>query len=154
MKWGVRRSEAELARSASAPRPRLSEDARTTEKLHAKIQTKGTGSLSNQEMRQYLERMDLERRFQQSISSPSPQQQAAIDRGVNSAKKVLKVGKTIEETRKFLNTPTGQAVKTGVMTAAAAAAAYVTGGAAPAAAAGVNIVLRNRNQNHYTNVGN
>jgi len=145
MKWGVRRSDAELARAASAPKPRLSEDARRTEQLHTKIQTKGTGSLSNQEMRQYLERMDLERRFQQtmgSISQPGGSQKHVVDRGHDQVKKILSYGETYEKVRKFLETPTGQAVKTGVKTAAAAGFAYATGGAGPAAAAGAGVIVR------------
>jgi 2'-5' RNA ligase len=146
MRWGVRRSDAELASAPSGPKPRLSEDARNASKLHDKIQTKGTGSLSNQEMRQYLERMDLERRFQQSITSPSPQQQAIIDRGHNQVKKMLAIGNTIEKTRKFLETPTGEHVKTGLKTAAAATFGYFTGGVGPAAAAGAGVVVRRMTQ--------
>jgi RimJ/RimL family protein N-acetyltransferase/2'-5' RNA ligase len=142
MKWGVRRSDAELASAPSGPKPRLSDDAKVVEKLHGKIETSGTSSLSNQEMRQYLERMDLERRFQQSITSPSPRDQAIIDRGHNQVKRILAIGNTIEKTRKFLETPTGEAVKTGVKTAAAAGFGYFTGGAGPAAAAGAGVIVR------------
>ncbi|QEQ93871.1 hypothetical protein SEA_KARDASHIAN_6 [Streptomyces phage Kardashian] len=144
MKWGVRRSDAELARAAGAPKPRLSEDAKKTEQLHNKIQSKGTGSLSNQEMRQYLERMDLERRFQQTMGpiSQGGNQKNVVDRGHDQVKKILSYGETYEKARKFLETPTGQMVKTGVKTAAAAGFAYATGGAGPAAAAGAGVIVR------------
>lgn len=150
MKWGVRRSEAELARS-SGTKPRVSEDVKSVRKTQEKINKGGTQTLSNQELRSYLERMDLERRFSQTVGNIH--KQGAVDRGHNQAKKILAYGETIEKARKFLETPTGQAVKTGVMGAAAAAAAYATGGASAAAGAGASIVVR-RAANHYTNVGN
>jgi hypothetical protein len=150
MKWGVRRSEAELARS-SGTKPRVSEDVKSVRKTQEKINKGGTQTLSNQELRSYLERMDLERRFNQTVGDIS--KQSVADRGQKQAEKLLKYGQTVEKARKFLETPTGQAVKTGVMGAAAAAAAYATGGASAAAGAGASLVVR-RAANHYSNVGN
>jgi len=151
MKWGVRRSDAELARSRPAsgesPRVRLSEDARRTRDLHRKIQTKGTGTLSNQEMRQYLERMDLERRYSQLAgTNRSDSDKSALDRGHEQVKKYLAYGNTYENVRKFIESPTGQAVKTGVQSAVAAGFAYFTGGAGPAAAAGASVIVRRATQ--------
>jgi len=140
MKWGVRRSDAQLASARSAPKPQLSEDARNVSKLNAKIQTKGTGSLSNQEMRQFLERMDLEQRYSRMMSEPPSKSQ--MERGHEQVKKYLKYAKTYDEVKKFMETPTGQMIKTGVKTAAAAGFAYATGGAGPAAAAGAGVIVR------------
>ena len=140
MKWGVRRSDAQLARAKSSPRPQLSEDAKNVNRLHEKIETKGTGSLSNQEMRQFLERMNLERQYSQMMSSPPGK--SAADRGHEQVKKILAYGQTYENVRKFMQTPTGQAVKTGMKAAAAAGFGYATGGAGPAAAAGAGVVVR------------
>lgn len=143
MKWGVRRSDAELSRSRpSSSGPRLSEDARNAERVHQKIATRGTGSLSNQELRSYLERMDLERRYYSTMSDP--RQQAVLDRGHQQAKKLLAYGETIEKARKFMDSPTGKYIKTGLKVGAAAAAAYATGGTSAAAGAGASVVLRNR----------
>jgi len=142
MKWGVRRSDAQLAAAPAARAPRMSEDARTATKLQDKADFKGTGTLSNQEMRQLLERMDLERRYDQAISSPSGKN--PIDAGHDQVKKILAMGQTYEKARKFMETPTGKAVKTGVKAAAAAGFAYATGGAGPAAAAaGTSLIRRN-----------
>lgn len=140
MKWGVRRSDAQLERAQSAPKPTLSEDAKTANKLYKKIETKGTGSLSNQEMRQFLERMDLENRYSRTMSEP--QGKSAADRGHEQVKKYLAYGQTYENVRRFLETDTGKMVKTGMKTAAAAAAAYATGGTGPAAAAGAGVIVR------------
>lgn len=56
MKWGVRRANP----SASTP---SSSDAKSAEATKAKIKSGGTKSLSNQELRSYLERVDLEKRY-------------------------------------------------------------------------------------------
>lgn len=143
MKWGVRRSDAQLA-AAPTRAPRMSEDARTATRLQDKADFKGTGTLSNHEMRQLLERMDLERRYDQAIGTPSGGSNP-IDRGHDQVKKILAYGQTYEKARKFMETPTGKAVKTGVKAAAAAGFAYATGGAGPAAAAaGTSLIRRNQ----------
>ncbi len=144
MKWGVRRSDAQLAKARSAPKPTLSDDAKRANRLYDKIETKGTGSLSNQEMRQFLERMNLERQYSQMMYSPPGK--SAADRGHDQVKKILSYGQTYENVRKFLQTPTGQAVKTGMKAAAAAGFGYATGGAGPAAAAGTGVLVRRMTQ--------
>lgn len=140
MKWGVRRSEAQLARSKNSPKPQLSEDAKTVNRLHGKIETKGTGSLSNQEMRQFLERMDLESRYARMTSEPPGK--SRMDRGHDQVKKYLGMANTYAEVRRFLKTPAGQGIATGLKTAAAAGFGYATGGAGPAAAAGAGVLVR------------
>jgi len=154
MKWGVRRSEAELSRArdgkppAEKPRPPASKDFEAVAKLNQKIKEGGTRSLSNQELRQYLERVELERRYQtvMAASVPHPnsggQKKSALEKGHDATRTILKYGKTINDARKFLNTPTGRAVKTGLSTAAAATAAYLTGGTSAAVAAGGSTLLR------------
>lgn len=144
MKWGVRRSDAQLAKAKSALKPTLSDDAKRANRLYDKIETKGTGSLSNQEMRQFLERMNLERQYSQMMSSPPGK--SAADRGHDQVKKYLAYGQTYENVRKFLETPTGKAVKTGFKTAAAAGFGYATGGTGPAAAAGAGVLVRRMTQ--------
>jgi 2'-5' RNA ligase len=150
MRWGVRRSDAPSSRGTSTPRPTLSEDAKTANRLHDKIATKGTGSLSNQEMRQFLERMDLERRYSQTMSSPPGK--SVADRGHEQVKKYLAYGQTYENVRKFLDTDTGKAIKTGLKVAATAGAAYATGGSSAAARVGTGLAVRSA-ANHFTNVG-
>lgn len=140
MKWGVRRSDAQLARAQAAPKPTLSVDAKKANLLYDKIETKGTGSLSNQEMRQFLERMDLESRYSRMMSEPPGK--SRVDAGHEKVKKLLAIGDTIERARKFLQTDTGKIVKTGMQTAAAAGFGYATAGAGPAAAAGAGVLVR------------
>lgn len=154
MKWGVRRSEAELARArgenppVEKPRPPASKDFEAVVKLNQKIKEGGTRSLSNQELRQYLERIELERRYQMAMAASIPhsnsggQKKSALEKGHDTTRTILKYGKTVDDVRKFLNTPTGKAVKTGLSTAAAATAAYLTGGTSAAVAAGGSTLLR------------
>lgn len=144
MKWGVRRTDAQISSAKAAPRPQLSDDAKTANRLNTKIQNKGTGSLSNQEMRQFLERMNLERQYSQMMASPPSR--TAADRGHDQVKKYLAYGQTYAKARQFLESPAGQSLKTGMKTAAAAGFAYATGGTGPAAAAGAGVLVRRMTQ--------
>lgn len=62
MKWGVRRSKAQLARiSGKASRKNWSEDAKTTRELS----TKKSSQMSNAELRKLNERKQLENQYKQ-----------------------------------------------------------------------------------------
>lgn len=62
MKWGVRRTEAQLARvRGKAKKENWSEDAKSV----GEIRTKNVKQMSNAEIRKVNERMDLERRYSQ-----------------------------------------------------------------------------------------
>lgn len=147
MKWGVRRADSgsESASPASA-------DHNSAVAAQNKINTGGTKSLSNQELQGLINRMNLERQY----NTMAVQHRTEIDRGIQATQKLLKVGKTVEDVRKFMGTPTGKAVKKGLKGAlqvAKVVAAGHTGGASAAASVGAEIAIR-RMSNHYTNVGN
>ena len=62
MKWGIRRTEAQLARvRGKAKKDNWSEDAKSV----GEIRTKSVKQMSNAEIRKVNERMDLERRYSQ-----------------------------------------------------------------------------------------
>ncbi|QAY17125.1 hypothetical protein SEA_MADAMATO_7 [Streptomyces phage Madamato] len=154
MKWGVRRSDAELARGSSSsaeqaprPEPKLSADVKSAMSAQRKIAEGGTQTLSNQELQGLLTRMNLERQYRSMTTAPpgSPTR-SNMDKGHDTVKKMLAYGDTIEKVRKFLDTPTGKAVKTGVGTAVSAGAAYATGGTSAAVAAGAGALARNINR--------
>ena len=150
MKWGVRRDD-DSSDGSSAPQPRSSSDAKLADATAAKIQNGGTRTVSNTELQSLITRMNLERQY----SSMAVQQQNSIDAGLRVTQRVLKAGKTAEDVRRFLETPTGQAVKRGLkgtLAVAKLAAAYATGGSPAAAGAAGTIAVR-RMSNHYTNVG-
>jgi hypothetical protein len=149
MKWGVTHNP---SGGGSGSRSRASEDAKAVAVATRKIETHGTNALSNKELQNVISRMNLENQYHKLTTENNDY----LDHGLAASKKVLKIGKTIEEARKFLETPTGQAVKTGVLaslTAIKVAAAFKTGGASAAATKGASIVIR-KAANHYTNVGN
>lgn len=65
MHWGVRRSEKQLEKARKL-REASSEDANRVRDTGKKIKTEGVHSLSNQELKDYLERADLMKRYNAS----------------------------------------------------------------------------------------
>lgn len=59
MKWGIRRSRSQL----DSAKPAASEDHNVASAAKAKVKAGGIKSLSNQELKTYLERMDMEKRY-------------------------------------------------------------------------------------------
>lgn len=140
MKWGVRRDG-----STGSSRARTSEDAKATLKVSAKAETHGTQALSNRDLQSAITRLNLENQYHKLTS----ENKTLIDSGHKSVKKALAIGKTFEEVRKFMDTPTGKAIAGGITLGAA----YFTGGGSAAAKVGSGIAVR-RAANHFTNTGN
>lgn len=137
MKWGVTHNPSGGGGSGgSAPAPvkhPVSEDARSAANALGTIQAHGTLALSNKELQSVLTRMNLERQYA-SLTQPTNTNRLA--QGQNAANQALKIGKKVEEVRKFMESPTGEAIKTGVGHAVDAikiAVAFKTGGASLAA---------------------
>jgi hypothetical protein len=86
MKWGVRR-----ANPSAKPTP--SGDHETAKAAKAKVKAGGLKSLSNDELKTYLERMDLEKRYKKG--NPGPKEEA----GKFVKDMLLQIGK--EETKKY-----------------------------------------------------
>lgn len=150
MKWGIRKSESGGSSSSSKPGP--SADSQAASAAKSKINAGGVKALSNEELQSLVSRMNLERQYS-SMVAQSPN---GLDRGMSSIQKTLKLGKTVEDVRRFAATPTGQSVLRGLKGAFAAAkvgAAFYSGGTSAAAGAGGALVVRAA-ANHYTNVGN
>ena len=61
MKWGVRRSDAELAKSS--PKEKASEDFTNAKTQKARIKTSGTAALSNKELQAVITRTQLEQQY-------------------------------------------------------------------------------------------
>ncbi|ATN93655.1 hypothetical protein SEA_SCAP1_6 [Streptomyces phage Scap1] len=97
MKWGVRRANP----SASPP----SADHQTAKAAKAKVKAGGLKSLSNDELKTYLERMDLEKRYKKSDTGPKAETQKFIK------DTLLQVGK--QETAKFLGKQVAKALAGG-----------------------------------------
>lgn len=149
MRWGVRRSDSGGGGSApaakSAPKPRMSEDAKSVEKAFNKIDRGGTDALSNHELQSVVTRMNLEQQYHRLTSEPTAQQKHALTTGHNAVKQMLGVGKTINDVHKFMNSPAGKALKGAFKTAKFGVKVYTN----PVGTA-VSLVTP---KNHYTNVG-
>lgn len=97
MKWGVRRKN---------PRPSLpaSEDAARASELRKKIKAGGTKSLNNDELQAVVSRMNLEQQYS-NLSSKEP---TKISNGHDAVKKLLTIGRTIQEVHSFVKGPLGK----------------------------------------------
>jgi len=149
MHWGVRRGDSSGGGSAPAakpaPKPRMSEDAKAVEKAFGKIDRGGTNALSNHELQGVVTRLNLEQQFDRLTSSPTQQQQNALNSGHAAVKQMLGIGKTINDVHKFMKSPTGKALKAGFKAAKFGVKAYTN----PVGTA-VDII---RPKNHFTNAG-
>jgi len=97
MKWGVRRSQAQLDSSSS------SEDAQRASAAKAKASTSGLSSLSNKEMQDLVTRLNLEQNYSRLTSKPSK-----LATAQKVAKTTLDVGNTVNQAVTFVNSPTGK----------------------------------------------
>lgn len=150
MKWGVRKAD---DTGGSSPKSPVSDDHKNAVATQRKIRSGGTKTLSNQELKNLIERKNLEAQYSKLMNDPN--KKTALERGNRRAKAVLATGKTLNEAQAFLNSPAGKRMVTGLkygFMAAKVGSAFYTGGAAGAAAAGAGIAVR-RMRNHYTNVG-
>lgn len=139
MKWGVHKAP------SSSGSSRISEDSKNASNAARRVQTHGVRVLSNQELQGLITRTNLERQYH----SLQFQQKSELDRGLDFTKKALKAGKTVEDVRKFMETPTGKQIKKQikkhgktVVDAAKVAAAAYTGGGSAAAAKGAELAIR------------
>ena len=103
MKWGVRRSDAQLGKD----KPDVSEDKARALAVSAKIGKKrDTSSLSNKEMQDLITRMNLEQQYSRLSGQSSTK--AKINKGYNGVKKTIEVANTVNQAVNFVNSPTGK----------------------------------------------
>lgn len=105
MKWGVRRSRAELAKTRAGHEP--SSDASAARRTQAQVKKGGIGSVSNADLRALNERLNLEKNYKSLTSSKQKDGQSFVE-------KVVKGGKTMNDVYKFYNSPVGTAMRTQV----------------------------------------
>lgn len=105
MKWGVRRTEAQLGR-ARKPTSQGSADYQTSRAL----QKRGAKNLSTKELKDLTTRMQLEQQY----SNLKPNQ---YKKGLDTVKKITAAGTTIASLYALTKTPLGQDVTRAVKTA-------------------------------------
>lgn len=104
MKWGVRRSDAQLGKTTS---PGVSEDKARAIAVSTKVgKSRNTSSLSNKEMQDLITRMNLEQQYSRLTNKPSK-----TEKGFNAVKKTLEVANTANQVISLLNSPTGKMLK-------------------------------------------
>lgn len=86
MHWGVRRSEAQLAKSSKSTD---SEDATTAKAAASKAKSHGTDSLSNKELQSLVNRMNLEQQYSKLNSKSSDHSSSLKSQGSKFAKDLL-----------------------------------------------------------------
>ena len=105
MKWGVRRTEAQLGR-ARKPISQGSEDYQTSREL----QKRGAKNLSTKELKALTTRMQLEQQY----SNLKPNQ---YKQGLDTVKKITAAGTTVASLYALTKTPLGQDVTKAVKSA-------------------------------------
>lgn len=120
MKWGVRKGSSRSSSSESKPSAptRASNDHIQAESHKATLNKHGVKALSNHDLKQLNERMQLE----QTYRNLNAQKPTKFETGHNQVKKILGVAKTINDIHNTLNSPLGKAAKGAVKTAVKGAA--------------------------------
>lgn len=105
MKWGIRRKTGSdgLVEKSSEPKE-FSEDAAKAKSSGEKARTKGVQSLSNYELRQLNDRLNLEANYSRLTSSGTPESSAA-KRGAQVYKGLKKAVEIGNEVYKAYNSP-------------------------------------------------
>lgn len=114
MKWGHRKG----ASSKPSASGHTSADHQHTEAVKAKIDSHGLKSLSNQELKKFNERSQLEQNYR-NLNAQKP---SKFETGHQRVKKVIAVGKTLNDIHNTLNGPAGKLAKTALKTAVKGAA--------------------------------
>lgn len=111
MKWGVRRAnpsgDSSSNSTSATPKPPASADVKNVDAHKATIKSGGTRALSNKELREVVERMNLDQQYA-GLASREP---TKIDRGHNYVKKSLTLAKTGQDIYNVVNSPAGKAVR-------------------------------------------
>lgn len=100
MKWGVRRSDAALAKAAAA-RGDSPDAIRAQETLRSIRSKKSLSGVSDSDLQHLVNRLNLEKRY--SEVDPS-----SFEKGHKAVKTLLAVGETMNKAVEFGNSPTGK----------------------------------------------
>lgn len=118
MKWGHRKGSSTSSKS-SAP-SNVSTDHVRTEMHKGTVKSQGLKALSNDDLKQLNERMQLE----QTYRNLNGQKPSKFDRGHQQIKKILAVGKTLNDINAIANSPVGKAARAAYKTQSTGKTAY------------------------------
>ena len=101
MKWGIRRSKAQLSRGRGGEDSDESPDAVRAKETASKIKAKGSlTAVSDADLNHLVNRINLEKRY--ADINPS-----SFQKGHKQVKTLLDVGTTMNQAIKFINSPAG-----------------------------------------------
>ena len=100
MRWGVRRTAAQLSKAEGKRESKRSEDKKT----HDANRKKGSSALNDKELQALVNRMNLEQNY--SRMNPS-----SLKKGLAATGTILAVGATANQAISFAKSPAGQAIK-------------------------------------------
>lgn len=111
MKWGVRRADSGGG-SSSSPAPAktsrpASADVKNVDSHRETIKSGGTRALSNKELREVVERMNLDQQYAGLVG----REPTKISRGHEAVKKSLTLAKTGQDIYNVVNSPAGKALR-------------------------------------------
>ena len=104
MKWGIRRSDEELAR---ANRSSSTDAIRARETLSSIKKAGSLSAASDSDLKHLIDRINTEKRYSEAVSNTS-----AIKAGNEKIKTLLDVGETANSVIRFVNSPAGKLIKT------------------------------------------
>lgn len=119
MKWGSRKGSSSSGSKSSAP-THATNDHVQAESHKATLNKHGLKALSNNDLKQLNERMQLEQTYR-DLNNKKPNK---FDTGHKQVKRILAVGKTINDVNAIYNSPVGKAARAAYKTQTAGKTAY------------------------------
>lgn len=120
MKWGHRKGSSNSSSSKSTVPSHVSADHINAEAHKNVVGNHGLKALSNNDLKQLNERMQLE----QTYRNLNGQKPSKFDRGHQQIKKILAVGKTLNDINAIANSPVGKAARAAYKTQSTGKTAY------------------------------
>lgn len=111
MQWGVRRPRGSDGRVKGSGKKGESADRQKLNKTQKKAKKSGVGSLTNNEIQQATNRINLEMKYSSLNPSKGRQVLSSVAKGTAAVGTILAVGKAANEAIAFANSPVGQQMK-------------------------------------------
>lgn len=120
MKWGRRNGSSGSSSSKNPPVKRVSSDHLDAEAHKVVIGAHGLKALTNEDLKKLNERMQLEQTYR-NLNSQTP---SRFESGHKRVKKILAVGKTLNDINAIATSPVGKAARAAYKTQTAGKTAY------------------------------
>lgn len=111
MKWGVRKGDDSGGGSSKSEKPGPSEDVQKVDSHKSVIKSGGTRALSNKELKEVVDRMNLEQQYSTLQSKNGGTLGSKIDKGHDFIKKGAGFGETGVKIYNMINSPAGAALR-------------------------------------------